>query len=43
MSANVSARPLRAPRANRVLRTDEKHIRTQNTVLVNGEYGVGLY
>jgi hypothetical protein len=32
-SANVCARTLRAPRANRVFRTDEKHIRTENAVM----------
>jgi hypothetical protein len=31
---------LRAPRANRVFRADEKHIRTENTVMVNTKQGV---
>jgi len=30
---NVGVRSLRAPRANRVFCTDEKHIRTKNTVV----------
>jgi len=32
-SAEAGAQPLRAPRANRVFRADEKRIRTENTVL----------
>ncbi|MEK7436622.1 MAG: hypothetical protein AAB150_07050 [Pseudomonadota bacterium] len=35
-------RSLRAPRANRIFRTDKKRIRTENAVLVNTEYGVGF-
>ena len=42
MSADVSARPLRAPRANRVFCTDEKHIRTENTVIVKNKDGAGV-
>jgi hypothetical protein len=38
-SADVGARPLRAARANRVFCTDEKRIRTENTVLVNTKHG----
>jgi hypothetical protein len=34
---------LRAARANRVFWTDEKHIRPENTVLVNTKYGLGFY
>jgi hypothetical protein len=34
MSATVSSRRLRASRANRVFRTDEKHIGTENPVIV---------
>jgi len=34
---------LRAARANRVFCTDEKHIRTENTVLVNTKQSEGLY
>jgi len=33
---------LRAARANRVFRTDEKHIRTENTVMVNSKDSVGF-
>jgi hypothetical protein len=33
---------LRAARANRVFCTDEKRIRTENTVTVNGKNGVGF-
>jgi hypothetical protein len=33
-STDVGARSLRAPRANRAFCTDEKRIRTENTVLV---------
>src|SRR5665647_920300 len=33
-------RPLRAARANRVFCTDEKHIRTENTVTVNTKHRV---
>ena len=32
--------PLRALRANRVFRADEKHIRTENTVTVNTKHSV---
>jgi hypothetical protein len=31
---------LRAARANRIFCTDEKRIRTENTVMVNSKYGV---
>lgn len=34
MPSEVDARSLRAPRANRIFCTDEKHIRTENAVLV---------
>jgi len=37
MSAYFSTRTLRAPRANRVFRTDEKHIGTENPVIVKGK------
>jgi len=44
MSANVAKRPLRAVRANRVFCTDEKRIRTENTVTVKASHSVwGLY
>jgi len=33
MFADVGRRPLRAARANRVFRTDEKRIRAENTVI----------
>jgi hypothetical protein len=33
---------LRAARANRVFCTDEKRIRTENTVMVNTKRGVGV-
>jgi hypothetical protein len=33
---------LRAARANRVFCADEKHIRTENTVVVNTETGAGV-
>jgi hypothetical protein len=33
---------LRATRVNRVFCTDEKHIRTENTVMVNTKQGVGV-
>jgi hypothetical protein len=33
---------LRAARANRVFQTDEKHIRSENTVMVNTEHSVGV-
>jgi hypothetical protein len=39
----VDARPLRAARANRVFRTDEKHIRTENTVIDKDNNGSGLF
>ena len=42
-SADVGARSLRAPRANRVFRADEKRIRTENTVLVNNKDDAGSY
>jgi hypothetical protein len=34
---------LRAARANRVFCTDEKHIRTENAVMVNTKQGVGFH
>jgi hypothetical protein len=34
---------LRAARANRDLCTDEKRIRTENTVMINSKQGVGLF
>jgi len=37
--ADVAARRLRAARANRVFRTDEKHIGTENTVIVKDKDG----
>jgi len=37
----VDAPPLRAPRANRVFRTDEKRIRTKNTVIDKSKGGLG--
>jgi len=40
-SADVGARALRAARANHVFCTDEKRIRTENTVIVNTKRGVG--
>jgi hypothetical protein len=33
---------LRAARANRIFCTDEKHIRTENTVTANTKPGVGV-
>ena len=39
MSADADWRALRAARANRVLRTDEKRIRTENTVPDKGKNG----
>jgi hypothetical protein len=33
---------LRAPRANRVFGTDEKRIRTKNTVMNKGKSGLGV-
>jgi hypothetical protein len=36
-------KPLRAARANRVFCTDEKRIRTENTVMVNPKQAVGFY
>jgi hypothetical protein len=38
----VNEQTLRAARANRVFRADEKRIRTKNTVLDKGNYGLGL-
>jgi hypothetical protein len=35
--------PLRALRANRVFRADEKHIRTENAVLNKTRNRLGLY
>jgi hypothetical protein len=42
-SAYVDARPLRAPRANRAFRTDEKHIRSESTVMKKTRTVWGLY
>jgi hypothetical protein len=39
--AYLSVRPLRAARANRVFRTDEKRIRTENTVMNKSKGGLG--
>jgi hypothetical protein len=39
----MSPANLRAARANRVFCTDEKHIRTENTVMVKSKNGLGLY
>jgi len=41
-SANVGKRPLRAPRANHVFRTDQKRIRTENMVMATTRQGVGF-
>jgi hypothetical protein len=41
-SVDVSAQPLRAPRANRGFGTDEKRIRTETTVLDKSKIGSGL-
>jgi hypothetical protein len=38
----VGERPLRAPRANRVFRADEKRIRTENTVMDKNKDGAGF-
>jgi len=38
----VRKRALRAPRANHVFGTDEKRIRTENTVLDRSNNGLGL-
>jgi hypothetical protein len=40
-STNVVERPLRAPRANPVFGTDEKHIRTKNRVIDKNKNGLG--
>ncbi|OGA31464.1 MAG: hypothetical protein A3G80_11685 [Betaproteobacteria bacterium RIFCSPLOWO2_12_FULL_62_13b] len=42
MSADIGKRPLRAARANRVFGTDEKRIRTKNSVMDKGHCGFGL-
>jgi len=34
---------LRAPRANHVFGTDEKHIRTKNMVMDKSNHGLGLF
>jgi len=39
MSTDVGRRQLRAPRANRVFGTDEKHIRTENAVIGKSNCG----
>jgi len=36
-------RPCALARANRVFRTDEKRIRTENTVMVNTKHSMGFY
>jgi len=41
-SVNIGVRPLRAPRANRVFRTDEKRIRAENRVLDKSKSDLGL-
>jgi hypothetical protein len=41
-SADVGTRRLRAARANRVFGTDEKRIRTKNTVMDKSKSGLGL-
>jgi hypothetical protein len=38
----AALRPLRAARANRVFRTDKKHIRTEKTVMVNPKETAGV-
>jgi len=40
-SVNAGVRPLRAPRANPVFRTDEKRIRTENRVMDKSKSGLG--
>jgi hypothetical protein len=40
-SINADERPLRASRANRVFGTDEKRIRTKNTVMVKTKDNMG--
>jgi hypothetical protein len=42
-SADAGERTLRAPRANPVFRTDERHIRSENTVMEKGNNGLGLF
>ena len=42
-SADAGARPLRAPRANHVFGTDERHIRAENTVIDNNKDGLDLF
>jgi len=39
----MSPADLRAARANRVFRADEKRIRTENTVIVNTQQGAGVF
>jgi len=39
----MSRTDLRAARANRVFGTDEKRIRTKNTVMDKNKYGLGLH
>jgi transcription elongation factor GreA len=39
---HISRKTLRAARANRVFCADEKHIRTENTVMVNPEHRAGF-
>jgi hypothetical protein len=41
--AYVGARALRAPRANRVFATDEKRIRSENTVIDKSKDGLDLF
>ena len=38
----LNAQNLRATRANRVFRTDEKRIRPENTVMVKSKFDLGL-
>ena len=41
-SAEAGVQPLRAPRANPVCRTDEKHLRSGNSVMDKDNIGSGL-
>jgi len=41
-SVNAGVRPLRAPRANPVFRTDEKRIRTENRVMDKRQKRLGV-
>ena len=42
MFGGLIAQNLRAPRANRVFRTDKKCIRPENTVMVKSKFDLGL-